>query len=66
MGAEAFGYGVAAVVPFLVALLFVGRDGIVNECLNAVVGKILLQLVAAFRHYREDMEDIAVPIIDFG
>ena len=56
-GVDALSDGKFKRAPFLIAFLFVRRNGIVNLGLYAVVCEILLEFVATGAEYGEDMVD---------
>lgn len=66
LGVDLFGDGEGEVVELGVAFLTVGRDGVVDDGLHAVVGEIFLQLVAALGTDREDVEHVGVGIGNAG
>ena len=43
--------------PFLIAALFVGRNGIVDLCLDTVVSEVSLEFVTTRAEYGEDVID---------
>ena len=55
---NALGDGQRQLAPFAVALLTVGWDGVVDECLYAVLREVLLQLVAARAEDGEGVIDV--------
>ena len=63
---DLFGDGEGEVVELGVAFLTVGRYGVVDDGLHAVVGEIFLQLVAALGTDREDVEHMGVGIGNAG
>ena len=50
------------VIPFLVALLFVGRNRIVDDGLDSILGEVFLQFVAMLSPDAEDVEHVRVPV----
>ena len=58
---DAFGDGKGKVAPLLVSLLFVWRDGIMDEGLYTSFGEVKLQLVAPFAPHGKNVEDVAEP-----
>ena len=62
LGVDLLGDGKGEVVELRVAFLTVGRNGVVDDGLHAVVGEILLQLVAALGTDREDVEHVGVRV----
>lgn len=66
LGVDLLGDREGEVVELRVAFLTVGRDGVVDDGLHAVVGEIFLQLVAALGTDREDVEHVGVGIGNAG
>lgn len=62
LGVDLFGDGEGEVVELWVAFLTVGWDGVVDDCLDAVVGEVLLELVAVGGEDGEDVEDVGVGV----
>ena len=52
-----FGNGQGEAIPIGIALLFVGRDGIMNLRLHTVVAEIPLQCIAICTENGEDVPD---------
>ena len=59
---DLLGDGQTQRIPLLIALLFVGRNGVVNYSLYTVFGQILLQFVTLSAAHREQMECMCFPI----
>ena len=66
LSVDQLGDGEGEAVELRVAFLTVGRNGVVDDGLHAVVGEILLQLVAALGADREDVEHVGVGIGNAG
>ena len=66
LGVDLLGDREGEVVELRIAFLAVGRNRIVDDGLHAVVGEILLQLVAALGADREDVEHVGVGIGNAG
>lgn len=64
LGVDLLGDGKGEVMEFRVAFLTVGRNGVVDDGLHAVVGEIFLQLVAALGADGEDVEHVGVRVGD--
>lgn len=43
-------------MPLLVAVLLVGRDGVVNHCANALSLQVVLERITVTTEHREDMK----------
>ena len=56
------GDGIGALVPLLIALLLVRRDGIVNYSLYPTGCEMLLQFIPSGAANREEMEHVRLPI----
>ena len=55
---DAFGDGEREMVPLFVAFLLVGRNGIMNQRLDAMLSEMLLQCIAVLTENGELMIDI--------
>jgi hypothetical protein len=63
---DALCYRIATMVPRLITLLLVGWYWIMNQCLNTIISKILLQFVTLFAENGELVIDIVLIIDTFG
>ena len=50
------------IVPLPVAFLLVGRDGIVDDGLDSILGEVFLHFVAMFGPDAEDVEHVCIPV----